>query len=187
MKIVSRATLLPIDNIDTDRIIPARFLTTTERTGMGEHLFEDWPEGAAVLDDEKILVAGHNFGCGSSREHAVWSLVDRGFEAVIATGFADIFHANAVRNGLAPVIVNADDHVRLIAEIEADPTRPVILDFSVDRLTCGSINASFSAVAPSAHDTPGGTELDALLHQLDRITTWEADRRPRFDTREGSR
>lgn len=187
MKIVSHATLLATDNIDTDRIIPARFLTTTDRTGMGEHLFEDWPEGAAALSDEKILVAGHNFGCGSSREHAVWSLVDRGFEAVISTGFADIFHANAVRNGLAPVIVNADDHGRLIAEIEADSTRPVVLDFSVDRLTCGSMNASFSAVAPSAHDTPGGTELDALFHQLDRIITWEADRRPRIDTREGSR
>ncbi|MCP4658433.1 MAG: 3-isopropylmalate dehydratase small subunit, partial [bacterium] len=111
-KLSSRAVPLSAPNIDTDQIIPARFLTTTERSGLGRHLFADWrferdgtPRTDCVLDREEhrgaeILVAGHNFGCGSSREHAVWALLDGGFRAVISSGFADIFHGNALRNGL---------------------------------------------------------------------------------------
>ena len=186
MKIVSHPTILANDNIDTDRIIPARFLTTTNRKGLGHHLFDDWPEGAAALGDASILVTGHNFGCGSSREHAVWALIDRGFMAVISTGFADIFHANSLRNGLAPIIIEPEDHARLTAEIQAEPERPIIIDFAVEILTCGAMNATFKAAAPSVQDTPGGTELDHLLFKLPEIKVWEAGRRPRVNTMGGS-
>jgi len=188
MKLVSHATLLPDDNIDTDRIIPARFLTTTDREGMGEHLFEDWAEGRDAVGDAAILVTGHNFGCGSSREHAVWAITDRGIRAVVSTGFADIFHANALRNGLVPVVVDQDDHARLSAELETDPERPVVLDFATRRLSCGSLEAPFEAAAePADHALPGGVELDRLLGSLPEIERWEADRRPRVDTTAGNR
>lgn len=118
----SRTAVLPVDNVDTDQIIPARFLTTTQRSGLGRHLFADWrrdadnrpredfmlnrPEAAGA----RILVAGRNFGCGSSREHAPWALLDYGFRAVISTEIADIFRSNAQRNGLLPVVLDADTH-----------------------------------------------------------------------------
>src|SRR5579864_2250133 len=113
----SRTVVLPATDIDTDQIIPARFLTTTTRTGLGRHLFADWrydasgvPVPGFVLNRPEsegcaILVAGRNFGCGSSREHAPWALVDHGFRAVVSTGIADIFRNNALKNGLLPVIV----------------------------------------------------------------------------------
>jgi 3-isopropylmalate/(R)-2-methylmalate dehydratase small subunit len=180
----SRATLLPVDNIDTDRIIPARFLTTTNRNGLGRHLFEDWAEGSAALSNTSILVAGHNFGCGSSREHAVWALVDRGIRAVISTGFADIFHANALRNGLVPVIVDEDDHARLVSQIEASFDQRVVLNFETRHLRCGSLEAAFSAAStPTDQATPGGAELDLLLQQVNDIQRYEANRQPRVDTR----
>ncbi len=188
MKIESHATLLLTDNIDTDRIIPARFLTTTDRAGMGEHLFEDWAEGSDALGNAKILVAGHNFGCGSSREHAVWAIVDRGFKVVVSTGFADIFHANSLRNGLVPVIVDPADHVRIAAELETAPGQPIVLDFDTRRLACGAVEASFeAAAAPTNQTLPGGAELDRLISQMTDIKTWEAERRPRIDTTEGGR
>jgi 3-isopropylmalate/(R)-2-methylmalate dehydratase small subunit len=115
----SRTVVLPAANIDTDQIIPARFLTTTTRDGLGKHLFADWrydaqgaPQSEFILNgaaarDCRILVAGRNFGCGSSREHAPWALLDYGFRAVISTQIADIFRSNALKNGLLPVVVDA--------------------------------------------------------------------------------
>src|SRR5438477_11509824 len=115
----SRYVALPNDDVDTDQIIPARFLTTTQRTGLGEHLFHDWryeangtPKTSFVLNQPastgaRILVAGRNFGCGSSREHAVWALMGAGFSAVISPSFADIFRGNALGNGMLPVQVDA--------------------------------------------------------------------------------
>jgi 3-isopropylmalate/(R)-2-methylmalate dehydratase small subunit len=114
----SRTVVLPEANIDTDRIIPARFLTTTTRAGLGAHLFADWrydthgaPRPDFALNQPaaagcSILVAGRNFGCGSSREHAPWALVGHGFRAVISTEIADIFRSNALKNGLLPVVVD---------------------------------------------------------------------------------
>src|ERR687884_482882 len=123
----SHTVVLPQDNVDTDQIIPARFLTTTERTGLGPHAFQDWryrsdgtpdpefplnrPDAAGAL----VLVAGRNFGCGSSREHAVWALMDAGFRAVVSSDFADIFRGNALGNGLLPIEVDAATLAALMA------------------------------------------------------------------------
>lgn len=128
----SHAVLLPLDNIDTDQIIPARFLKITDKTGIGDLLFYDWryqadgtPNPDFVLNQSqaktaKILVAGHNFGCGSSREHAPWALRGFGFEAVISTSFADIFRSNSLKNGLLPVVVQPDVHAKLCALLQED-------------------------------------------------------------------
>ncbi len=133
-RITSRTVVLPIEDIDTDQIIPARFLTTTTRQGLGERLFADWRYDADgnrradfVLNQPEsagagILVGGNNFGCGSSREHAPWALVDYGFRAVISTEIADIFRSNSLKNGLIPVIVDAATHEWLIAHPGAEVT-----------------------------------------------------------------
>ena len=118
---------MPQDDIDTDQIIPARFLTTTTKTGLGEKLFNDWryagdgsPKPDFVLNTEaargaEVLVGGRNFGCGSSREHAPWALVDFGIRAVVSTEIADIFRNNSLKNGLVPVLVDSDTHAWLLA------------------------------------------------------------------------
>ena len=112
----SRVVVLPIDNIDTDQIIPARFLTTTGRDQLGEALFADWRTDVAFpLNHQsgEILLAGRNFGCGSSREHAVWALQSYGFRAIISTDFADIFRNNALGNGLLPIQLESQDYERI--------------------------------------------------------------------------
>ncbi len=121
-KVTSSTVVLPYDDIDTDQIIPARYLVTTTREGLGEALFADWrydaqggPRPDFVLNEPgtkhaRILVAGNNFGCGSSREHAPWALLDYGFRAVISTEFADIFRNNSLKNGLIPVLVGGETH-----------------------------------------------------------------------------
>ncbi|MBP7419653.1 MAG: 3-isopropylmalate dehydratase small subunit, partial [Xanthomonadales bacterium] len=125
-RIVSRSFALPQANIDTDQIIPARFLTTTTRDGLGRHAFHDWRhradgslDPAAPLNQRdpaqaRILVGGHNFGCGSSREHAPWALLDFGVEAVISSAIADIFRNNALKNGLLALVVEPAAHERLL-------------------------------------------------------------------------
>jgi 3-isopropylmalate/(R)-2-methylmalate dehydratase small subunit len=130
--IQTSAVPLPIENIDTDQIIPARFLKATTREGFGNNLFRDWrfgndgnPKQDFILNDPiysgKILVAGKNFGCGSSREHAAWALADYGFDAVVSSFFADIFKGNALNNGLLPVQVSDDFLKKLFDAIFADP------------------------------------------------------------------
>ena len=114
MKFTSKTVLVPQENIDTDQIIPARFLKTTDKAGIGDHLFEDRPD-FGVKRGSQILVAGDNFGCGSSREHAVWALVDFGFKAAVSTSFADIFRQNSLKNGFLPVVVDAPTHALLKA------------------------------------------------------------------------
>ena len=126
-EIRARTAVLPLEDIDTDQIIPARFLRTTVREGLGENLFADWrynsngeKDAGFVLNrpeaqGARILVAGRNFGCGSSREHAPWALLDHGFQAVISTEIADIFRNNSLKNGFLPVVVGADIHGWLLA------------------------------------------------------------------------
>jgi len=123
----SRTVVLAHENIDTDRIIPARFLTTTVRDGLGRHAFNDWryladgsPDPQFALNDPaaqgcEILVAGRNFGCGSSREHAPWALLDHGFRAVLSSEIADIFRSNALKNGLLAIVLSAGEHRYLLA------------------------------------------------------------------------
>jgi 3-isopropylmalate/(R)-2-methylmalate dehydratase small subunit len=114
MKISSHVVVIPQENIDTDQIIPARFLKVTDKAGLGEHLFEDRPEFRALIGGgSQVLVGGNNFGCGSSREHAPWALVDFGFKAVISTSFADIFRQNSLKNGLLPIVVDFKTHALL--------------------------------------------------------------------------
>ena len=127
-QLTSRTFVLPQESIDTDQIIPARFLTTTTRAGLGARAFYDWrydASGAPIADqplntldtaEHRILVAGDNFACGSSREHAPWALTDYGFRAVISTSIADIFSSNALKNGLLPITVDPETHARLLAD-----------------------------------------------------------------------
>ncbi len=142
-RIESRTVVLPANDIDTDQIIPGRFLTTTTREGLGEHLFHDWrfrEDGSAnpdfVLNTPQaagceILVAGRNFGCGSSREHAPWALLDYGFRAVVSSEIADIFRSNSLKNGLLPVSVSPEHHAWLLQ----NPGAPVVVDVAASQLT----------------------------------------------------
>ena len=123
--VTSRAIPLPAADIDTDIIYPARFLLITDKEGLGDYAFADWRQARATPFDDpayagaQILVAGDNFGCGSSREHAPWALAGIGIRAIISTSFGEIFHGNCLRNGMLPVVVPADAHARLIADAEA--------------------------------------------------------------------
>jgi 3-isopropylmalate/(R)-2-methylmalate dehydratase small subunit len=138
---------IPTDNIDTDQIIPARFLKTTNKQGLGESLFSDWrydsngqpkPEFPLNQPDHKsaqILLAGHNFGCGSSREHAPWALQGYGFKAVISTYFADIFKGNSLKNGLLPIQVDHETHQQLLSIAQEDPTSQISIDLEKQTLT----------------------------------------------------
>jgi 3-isopropylmalate/(R)-2-methylmalate dehydratase small subunit len=145
--LTSRMVAMPNENIDTDQIIPARFLKTTSRTGLGADLFADWrynadgaPRGDFPLNQPqahkaKILLAGDNFGCGSSREHAPWALTGFGFKVVISTSFADIFRNNALKNGLLPVIMDAETHRQLFSLVEEEPDTEVTIDLGSQTLT----------------------------------------------------
>ena len=145
--LTSRAVPLPMDNVDTDQIIPARFLKATDKAGMGEALFADWrykadgtPRQDFILNDPsqrgaQILLAGDNFGCGSSREHAPWALTGFGFRAVISTSFADIFKNNALKNGLLPVVVSAEIHQDLFDMLAELPAAELTIDLAEQSLT----------------------------------------------------
>jgi len=128
MKFSSRVVVVPQENIDTDQIIPARFLKVTDKVDIGSHLFEDRPE-FQVEKGSQVLVAGNNFACGSSREHAVWALADFGFKAVVSTSFADIFRQNALKNGFLPIVVDAKTHALL------KPGTLVTVDLSAQTLS----------------------------------------------------
>ncbi|MCU0807797.1 MAG: 3-isopropylmalate dehydratase small subunit [Candidatus Contendobacter sp.] len=138
---------MPVNDIDTDQIIPARFLKATDKKGMGDNLFADWryhadgsPKPDFALNQpeaagRQILLAGDNFGCGSSREHAPWALTGFGFQAVISTSFADIFRNNALKNGLLPIIVDAPTHQKLLAMIAENPATELTIDLAAQTLS----------------------------------------------------
>lgn len=151
--IVSACVPLPIENVDTDQIIPARFLKATSRKGFGENLFRDWrydrndqPKAGFVLNQKAwsgtILVAGKNFGSGSSREHAAWAIYDYGFRVVISSFFADIFKNNALNNGLVPVQVSEGFLAELLKEIQENPAAQVRIDLEKQTVTLLSTGAS---------------------------------------------
>jgi 3-isopropylmalate/(R)-2-methylmalate dehydratase small subunit len=182
----SRTVVLGAANIDTDQIIPARFLTTTTRDGLGQHLFADWrydadgPRRDFILNGAdarncSILVAGRNFGCGSSREHAPWALLDYGFRAVISTQIADIFRSNALKNGLLPVVVDAATSQWLIEH----PGAEVNIDLPASILTLPTGAAISFTLEPFAHNllVNGIDELGFLIERDAEITAFER-RRP---------
>jgi len=186
----SRLAPLPIDNIDTDQIIPARFLKTISKAGLGDNLFYDWrydaggnpkpdfllnrPEGRAA----HILLAGDNFGCGSSREHAPWALVQYGFRAVISTSFADIFRGNAVKNSLLPVPVPPDVSRKLFEAVNADPAVTVTIDLAAQTVTLPDGSAIGFAVDEFAKQCmlQGVDELGYILQLDDEIKAYESKR-----------
>jgi len=143
----SHVVALPNDDVDTDQIIPARYLKITDRENLGAALFADWrydASGAPIPDfplnrpesaGSRVLVAGRNFGCGSSREHAPWALVSWGFRAVVGTTYADIFRSNAIGNALLPIALEPAAHARLLAQVTADPSANVTIDLAAQSIT----------------------------------------------------
>ena len=194
--VTSAVVPLPRADVDTDQIIPARFLKTVNRAGLGDQLFNDWryladgsPNPEFVLNRPEmagraVLLAGDNFGCGSSREHAPWALVAWGFRAVISSGFADIFRNNALKNGLLPIEVPPEELARLFALVEAHPDAAVTVDLEAQelRLPDGAV-IGFRVDAFARRMILDGTdELGYLLSLEDRIAAYEAAHPPRVDT-----
>lgn len=184
----SRVVLLPIENIDTDQIIPARFLKVTDKAGLGDALFSDWryeedgsPKADFILNDPQskgahVLFAGDNFGCGSSREHAPWALVGFGFQAVISTFFADIFQNNALKNGLLPIVVSPEIHSALLAELKADPDAQVTIDLASQTLTLpNGESVHFPADPFAKHCLLNGIDqLGFLMGEAEAVKAYEA-------------
>jgi 3-isopropylmalate/(R)-2-methylmalate dehydratase small subunit len=179
-----RATyvVLAADDVDTDQIIPARFLKTTDKRGLGESLFADWrdrPGFPLVQPDAmgaRILVAGSNFGCGSSREHAPWALTGWGFRAIVALSFADIFRQNALKNGLIPVAVGASFHARLAEARKADPAARIDVDLPGQTVSLVGGPREMFDIDPFAKEclVHGIDELGYLLARLPEIERHEA-------------
>jgi 3-isopropylmalate/(R)-2-methylmalate dehydratase small subunit len=192
----SAAIPLPRNDIDTDQIIPARFLKTTNRDGLGDQLFCDWryladgsPNPDFVLNRPEmagraILVAGDNFGCGSSREHAPWALTAWGIRAVVSSSFADIFRSNALKNGLLPVAVPPQELERIGSILQAEPDAEITVDLEASelRLPDGSV-IGFDIDAFARRMILDGTdELGYLLSLEHQIATYEAAHPPRIST-----
>jgi 3-isopropylmalate/(R)-2-methylmalate dehydratase small subunit len=195
-RVTSAVVPLPRADVDTDQIIPARFLKTVNRAGLGEQLFNDWrfladgsPNPDFVLNRPEmagraILLAGDNFGCGSSREHAPWALVAWGFRAVISSGFADIFRSNALKNGLLPIEISPAELGRLFALVEAEPDAALTVDLTAQELRLPDGSAIGFVVDAFARRMilDGTDELGYLLSLEDRIAAYEAAHPPRVDT-----
>lgn len=188
--LTARAALLPRDDIDTDQIIPARFLTTTSRAGLGRALFADWrvnadgspnldfPLESAAANGAEVLVAGRNFGCGSSREHAPWALLDWGFRVVVAASFADIFRNNAHKNGLLTVALHDAGLQQLHALLRTTPRAAVTVSLREQYVTVGSrFRANFGIDGFSKRCLLDGVdELGYLLARADAIAQFESRR-----------
>lgn len=181
---------LKVENIDTDQIIPARFLKATDRKGFGENLFRDWrfTTDGQIKEDftlnqsqykGAILVAGNNFGCGSSREHAAWALADYGFKVVISSFFADIFKGNALNNGILPIQVSPQDLQAIFTAIDQDTTTEAIVDLENQKLL---IDAADIAISFEINDYKkmclinGYDDIDYLISQKEAIEAFEQKR-----------
>ena len=185
-QVTSTAVPLPIEDVDTDQIIPARFLKATSRDGFGDNLFRDWrykpdntPKPDFVLNDPtysgQVLVAGRNFGCGSSREHAAWAIFDYGFRVVISSFFADIFKGNALNNGLLPVQVSDDFLQGLLAAIKADPSVKISVNLPAQTIGYANKQASFEVNAYKKECLLNGyDDIDFLVNIKDEIEAYEA-------------
>jgi 3-isopropylmalate/(R)-2-methylmalate dehydratase small subunit len=193
---------LPAENVDTDQIVPARYLKVTSKEGLADALFHDWRyeadgglrEPTFILDKpgmvgRRILLAGDNFGCGSSREHAPWALVAWGIRAVITTGCADIFRSNAMKNGLLPIIVDPETHRQLFEMVAADPDVELTVDLEARAIHLpGDEDVPFD-VDPFARlmMLSGTDELGYLLSRTDAIDAWEDAHPGLIDTKAGAR
>jgi 3-isopropylmalate/(R)-2-methylmalate dehydratase small subunit len=197
----SRVIPLPAENVDTDQIVPARFLKTTDKDGLTEALFRDWrfesdgtPKNPPFVLDRpemsgrRILLAGDNFGCGSSREHAPWALVAWGIQAVITTSCADIFRGNALKNGLLPILVDHERQAQLFELLERQPDVELTVDLEAQVVHLpGDEDLPFDVDAFSKLMLLRGTdELGYLLQHEAEIGNWEARHPARVDTRAGA-
>ncbi|HUI32766.1 MAG: 3-isopropylmalate dehydratase small subunit [Dysgonamonadaceae bacterium] len=188
--LTSTCVPLPIENVDTDQIIPARFLKATTREGFGDNLFADWrydkkgtPKTDFVLNDStyegEVLVAGKNFGSGSSREHAAWALGSYGFKVIISSFFADIFQNNALNNGILPIVISEKFLQELFKSIETDPTTTVTVDLINQLVTNNATNKSESFEINSYKKNcllNGLDDIDFLLSNKDKIEEYERKR-----------
>lgn len=186
--LTGRTVVLPLDDVDTDQIIPARFLKGTTRTGLGRGLFADrrydadgalrpdFPLNRGDAAGAPVLVVGRNFGCGSSREHAVWALLDQGFRAVIAPSFADIFRGNALKNGVLPVALAAEE----VARLSAAPGATVTIDLRAQRVALPDGTRAAFTVDPFARHCllEGIDEMEFLLGQEPAIAAYESAHEP---------
>jgi 3-isopropylmalate/(R)-2-methylmalate dehydratase small subunit len=186
----STTILLPYDDIDTDQIIPAKYLKITDKAGLADGLFTGWrylPDGTPKpgfplnrpeLRGSAILLAGNNFGCGSSREHAPWALTGWGFRAVISTSFADIFRSNALKNGLLPVVVETDFHRLLVEFLTSDPLACLTVDLAAQMLALPDGRAAGFPIDPFSKTCllQGVDTLGYLLKRVDLIDAYEANR-----------
>ncbi len=191
----SRLVVMPIDNIDTDQVIPARFLKKTDKTGWGELLFHDWryeadgtPKPDFILNQDfaksaQILLAGDNFGCGSSREHAPWALTQYGFRAIISTSFADIFKSNSLKNSLLPIVVSPDVHKKIFTA----PDQEVHVDLASQTITLADGTKAEFPVDAFAKQCmlEGVDELGFILKHNDAISAYEAQRAITLNTLAG--
>jgi len=188
--ITTTAVPLPIENIDTDQIIPARFLKATSKLGFGENLFRDWrysndgkPNEDFILNNPtfggKVLVAGDNFGCGSSREHAAWALEDYGFKVIVSSYFADIFKGNALNNGLVPIQVSPEALQNILTRIQSNPSSEVIVNLEEQYIALkdSDIKESFEIDAYKKMCLINGyDDIDFLVSNKDKIEAFEASR-----------
>lgn len=182
----SKITPLPATNVDTDQIIPARYLKVTDKKQLGLALFADWryKDGKPIEDfvlnkpemqGRRVLLAGDNFGCGSSREHAPWALVDYGFQAIISTSFADIFRNNSLKNGLLPVVVGSEVHQALFDAVSVNPEAEVTVDLEAQSLTLPDGQTVQFPIDPFARTCllQGVDELGYLLNLNSAIEAYE--------------
>ena len=198
----SKVVPLPAENVDTDQIIPARYLKVTDKAGLAEGLFRDWrynedgtlKEPRFVLDQSgmagrRILLVGDNFGAGSSREHAPWALTAWGIRAILSTSYADIFRSNSLKNGVLPIIVDAATHARLFELIARDPDAELTIDLAEQGVLLPDGSTIDFDIDPFAKQMilAGTDELGYLLARAPEISTWESTHPPRVDTLAGTR
>jgi len=199
MQFESTVTQIQVDNIDTDQIIPARFLKTISKDGLGDQLFFDWrynadglPKPEFILNTDKakaskVLLAGDNFGCGSSREHAPWALTQYGFQAVISTSFADIFKQNSLKNRLLPLVVSREVHGQLRDALAANPDLTVTVNIEAQTFTWpGGQVASFPIDGFAKHCLLAGVDEIGYVQQHEaQIAAYEAQRFGTLNTLQG--
>ena len=197
----SKAVPLPAENVDTDQIVPARYLKVTDKNGLAEALFRDWrfeedgslKEPRFVLDrpemaGRQILLVGDNFGAGSSREHAPWALTAWGIRAILSTSYADIFRSNSLKNGVLPIVVDPATHARLFELLAADPDAEFTIDLAEQGVLLPDGSTLEFAIDPFAKRMilAGTDELGYLLSKVPDIDAWEARHPARIDSRIGA-